>query len=153
MSENKNIENTNKISRREALGTIGTVLATTAVVGLTSETAEAQTQGFSCVPDKYKVFIVSADPQLRNYNAKIILIDSVNSKRATLTFMREGVAIPTNSIGFGQTTAEIYFSASRYAELRDFLRYEKPIRVDMGGLDFHANIYSGESELIGDLDI
>jgi hypothetical protein len=149
----KMTEETNKISRREALGTLGTVLAATAVVGLVSETAQAQVQGFFCVPDKYKVYIASGDPQIRNYNAKIVLIDSVNSKRAILTFMKDGVAIPTNSIGFGQTTAEIYFAADRYADLRDFLRYEKPVRVDMSGGDFHVNIYSGESELIGDLDI
>ncbi len=153
MSENNKIENTNKISRRDALGTLGTVLAATAVVGLASNTAEAQAQGFSCVPDKYRVFISSADPQIRNWDARIILSDSVSSKRVTLTFIRQGIVVPTNTISFGQTSAEIFFPANRFAEIRDFLRFEKPIRIDMGGADFHANIYSGESELIGEYDI
>ncbi len=56
-------ENKNKLSRREALGTLGTVLAATAVVGLGSETAQAQAASFEFVVTKYRAYIYSSFSQ------------------------------------------------------------------------------------------
>jgi hypothetical protein len=143
-------EETNKISRREALGTLGTVLAATAVVGLVSETAQAQAQSFEIGVDRYVVLVLAAP--LSSSDARIRLQESATGKYCTLYFMKAGQAIPTNTVAADLLSAKVYFPQSRYMEIRDFLRYEKPVIINVSS-NGTASIENGVYELVGDLDI
>jgi hypothetical protein len=148
MSENKNIENSNGISRREALGTIGTALAATAVIGLANQTAQAQNITFQFVVDSYRAYLHSA-PQY-NWESRIYLFGE--GKSAGILFMKDEIAIPANTIATNQLSANVYFPKSRFAEIRDFLRYEKPVRLTVVSNGI-ATLGNDDNELIGDLDI
>jgi hypothetical protein len=147
--KNNMSEETNKISRREALGTLGTVLAATAVVGLVSETAQAQAQAFDMGVDKYVVLIYSSP--LSTQDSRIKLTEATG-KFCNLYFMKAGQAIPTNTIAADLLSAKVYFPQSRYMEIRDFLRYEKPVIINVSS-NGTASIENGVYELVGDLDI
>jgi hypothetical protein len=142
MSEDKN-----KISRREALGTLGTVLAATAVGGLVSETAQAQAASFEFVVTKYRAYIYSAFSQ-----ESLILMQDGTGKQALLNFRKDGVALPANSLSANQLVAQAHFPLSRFDEIRDFLRYEKPVRFVLTSTGI-ASISNDSDELIGDFDI
>ncbi len=143
-------EETNKLTRREALGTLGTVLAATAVVGLASEKAQAQAQAFEIAVDNYVVLVLSA-PASTN-DSIIRLRETATAKYCTFYFKKAGQAIPVNTISADLTNAKVYFPQSRYMEIRDFLRYEKPILINVSPSGT-ATLENGESELIGDYDI
>jgi hypothetical protein len=139
-------ENTNKISRREALGTLGTVLAATAVVGLVSETGKAQAANFEFVVTKYRAYIYSAF-----WQESLILIQDGTGKQALLNFRKDSQALSPNSLS-SQSVAQVYFPLSRFNEIRDFLRYEKPVRFSLTSTGI-ASLSNDSDELIGDLDI
>lgn len=144
-------ENSNKLSRREALGTLGKVLAATAVVGLAKQNAEAQTQILDFTVEKYRAFKYSA-PQY-NWEARIILYDLSQSKSCSLFFMKEGQTIPPNTVAANLLSANVYFPRNCFQEIRDFLRYEKPVRITVVGSNGIATLSNEEYELVGDLDI
>jgi hypothetical protein len=145
-------EKTNKITRREALGTLGTVLAATAVVGLVVETANAQVaQVFDLSVEKYVIYLNSA-PQY-NWESRIYLYDATLSKSCIVYFMKDGQAIPANTVAANLMSAAVYFPKNRYTEIIDFLRREKPITMKVVGSNGIATLANGEYELVGDLDI
>jgi hypothetical protein len=142
-------ENNEKLTRREALGTFGTVLAATAVVGLASQTANAQTTTLDFVVANYRAYLHSA-PQY-NWESRIYLGDGI-SRTCVLYFMKDGQTIPANTIAVNLLSANVYFPRTRFAEIRDFLRYEKPLRITVVSNGI-ATLGNDENELIGDLDI
>jgi hypothetical protein len=144
-------EETNKITRREALGTLGTVLAATAVVGLVSETAQAQAQvqTFDMSVEKYAISIYSAATFLTDARIKLT---ETTGKSCNVLFMKVGQAIPANTIAADSLSAKIHFPQSRFTEICDFLRYEKPIFLFVNSTGV-ATLGNSEYELVGDLDI
>jgi hypothetical protein len=147
-------EETNKISRRTALGTIGTVLAATAVVGLASETAQAQAQqGINFVVDRYQIYIRWSS--LSNNDSTIDLLAVFENgfrKVVTITFMKDGVAIPANTVAADFNSAKVYMPAKRFHEISEFLRHEKPVRILVATTGI-ATLMNDLYELPGDLDI
>lgn len=146
MSENKKT-----LSRREAIGSLGTVLATAAVVGIATGSADAQTQIFDLTVDKYRALIYSA-PQY-SWESRIILYDVSQSKSCSLFFMKDGQTIPPNTVAANLISANVYYPRARFVEIRDFLRYEKPVRITVVGSNGIASLSNDEYELVGDLDI
>lgn len=142
-------ENSEKLTRREALGTLGTVIATTAVIGIASQTAQAQNITLDFVITSYRAYLHSA-PQY-TWDSRIALGDGI-SKLCNLYFMKDGQTIPANTIGSNQLSANVYFPRSRFEEIRDFLRYEKPVRITVVSNGI-ATFSNDDAELIGDLDI
>lgn len=140
-------ETTNKLSRREALGTLGTVLAVTAAIGLASETAQAQAASFEFVVTKYRAYIYSSFSQ-----EALIMLQDGTGKQALLNFRKDGVALPANSLSANQLVAQVHYSLSRFDQLRDFLRYEKPVRFVLTSAGV-VSLGNDADELIGDLDI
>ena len=115
-------ENTNKMSRRAALGTFGTVLATTAIIGAAGKTAQAQAANFEFEIARYRVYIYSAFTQ----EALIMLRDDTN-RQAMLNFRKDGQTLPANSLLSNQLVAQVFYPMSRFEPIRDFLRYSKPV--------------------------
>lgn len=147
MSEN----NQNKISRRDALGTIGAVVASAAVVGLVSKTVQAQSTSISFVIDTYQSYIRSSTQY--NYDSFMFLYDTIKTRWVALYFMKEGQVIPANTVADDFQTAKVYFPNSKFAEIRDFLRYEKPARITVVKSNGIATLHNEEYELVGDLDV
>jgi hypothetical protein len=145
------LQNTNKLTRREVLGTLGTVLATTAVVGLVSETAQAQVQSISFVIDTYQAYIRSSIQY--NYDSFIFAYDTVKTRNVALFFMKDGQAIPANTVSDDLQIAKVYFPRNHFQEIKDFLRYEKPVRITVVKSNGIATLHNEDYELIGDLDI
>jgi hypothetical protein len=142
----------NKITRRDALGTLGTVLAATAVVGLVVETTNAQAaQVFDLSVEKYVIYLNSA-PQY-NWESRIYLYDATLSKSCIVYFMKDGQVIPANTVAANLMSAAVYFPKIRYAEIIDFLRHEKPITMKVVGSNGIATLANSDYELVGDLDI
>jgi hypothetical protein len=144
-------KNTNKLTRREALGTLGTVLAATAVVGLTSRTAHAQVQSISFVIDTYQAYIRSSTQY--NYDSFIFAYDTVKTRNIALYFMKDGQTIPANTVSDDLQTAKVYFPRNRFQEVKDFLRYEKPVRITVVKSNGIATLHNEDYELVGDSDI
>jgi hypothetical protein len=144
-------ETAEKFTRREALGTIGKVVAASAV-GMTvmSNTAAAQTTNLEFVVETYHLWMYSY-PQY-GHESLMFIYSAGNRQYCQLYFMKDGVSIPANTIAADGMSGRVYFPRSRFAEIRDLLRYEKPVRivVTTGGV---ASLSTYEQEAVGDHDI
>ena len=138
-------------SRREALATLGKTAAAAVVVTAASREIHAQPSTLSFVIDSYKAYHNSA-PQY-SYECRMFLYSQGLSQYCVLIFMKEGQAIPANTVAVGGNSASVYFPYSRLAEIREFIRNEKPLRITVVGSNGIATLMNEDYELVGDADI
>lgn len=145
-------EDSTRYTRRAALGTIGKAAAAS-VIGLAvmSKTAQAQALNLDFAVESYRVFTYSA-PQY-NYESRIFLYNYAVGANCYLYFMKDGQTIPTNTVAANGLSANVYFPRNRFADIRDFLRYEKPVRITVVASNGIATLSNDHNELIGDHDI
>lgn len=144
-------ENIGKLTRREALGTFGTVLAASAVVGLASKNVQAQVQSLNFTVEKYQIHFRSAAQY--SFDSFIFLYDTSYTKNVAVYFMKEGQTIPVNTVADDLQTAKVYFGRNMFQEVCNFLRHEKPVRITVVKTNGIATLYNEGYELVGDLDI
>lgn len=140
-------------SRRDALDLIGKGVIASALAGTflsNAQTTEAKAYlTLDFVVKDYRVYIHSA-PQY-SWTSRMYL-RSANGKSCTIYFMKDGQTIPGNSVSSNGISGKIYFPHNRYEEIREFLRYEKPVRLTLVGSNGIATLSNDSYELVGDLD-
>lgn len=149
-------EKKNQFTRRQALGAMGKVAAGTVIgtavlnTDILAETdARSTTLNFTAA--RYVAYLHSA-PQY-SWESRIFLYSNPFKFSCVLMFMKEGQTIPANTVSPDGVSATVYFPRNRYEEIRDFLRYEKPVTVTVVGTNGIATISNGEYELVGDHDM
>ena len=147
MSE-KNIE---KFNRRDALATIGKTAAAAVLATVAAPKIEAQSTTLSFVIDTYRVYYHSA-PQY-DWEVRIYLYSAGLSQQCNLYFMKEGEAIPANTVAASGNSASVYFRSGRLADIRELLRNERPLRVTVVGSNGIATLSNDDYELVGDADV
>ena len=140
-----------KLTRREALTTLGTATAAAVIVSATAKSMHAQSSVLSFVVDTYRAYYYSA-PQY-SYECRIFLYNAGLSQYCTLIFMKDGQTIPANTVAAGGNSASVHYPHFRLAEIREFLRNERPLRVSVNGGNGIATLSNEEYELIGDADV
>ena len=82
---------------------------------------------------KYRIYYQSA-PQY-NWQARVTLYNDNETPVGELHFKKEGVPIPANSFHFYPrsdiSSPTLYFPASKFEELMNILRYEKPLFITL----------------------
>lgn len=137
-----------KINRREALSTFGKATAVALAVSTSTEVF-AQSTTLSFVIETYRAYVHSA-PQY-NWETRIYLYGA--SQTCVLFFMKEGQAIPANTVAANGLSANVHFPNTRLAEIREFIRNERPIRITVVGSNGIATLSNEDYELVGDADI
>ncbi len=147
-----------ELTRRQALSTMGKAAAATVIgaAALNTEAlaisdTESRVTTISFVVGSYTAYLHSA-PQY-SWESRIIMFSNPMKFTYDVLFIKEGRAIPANTVDASGVYAKVHFPASRFMEVRDFLRYEKPVRVTLVGTNGIATISTNEYELIGDHDI
>ncbi len=143
-----------KYTRRDVINLLGKG-AVASVVGASLlgnagniEAKAIQTLDF--VIKDYRVYIHSA-PQY-SWSSRIYLRSS-KGKSCTIYFMKEGQNLPPNQVSSTGNSGKIYFSENKYSEIRDFLRYEKPVRLTVVGTNGIATLSNDNYEAVGDYDV
>jgi hypothetical protein len=140
-----------KITRRDALTALGTAAAAGVLMTATSREVHAQASTLSFIVDTYRAYYHSA-PQY-SWEARIILYSADHAQQCVLYFMKEGQAMPANTVSAGGNSANVYFAHSRLGEIREFLRNERPVRVTIAVSNGIATLSNEDYELVGDADI
>jgi hypothetical protein len=144
-------KNSEKYTRREALGTIGQVVAASAIgLAVMSQTAQAQSLNLDFVVAYHRTYLHSYAQY--SWESRIFLYSGTGATCA-LHFIKDGVTIPANSVSSNGLLAYVYFPRHRFAEVRDFLRYEKPVRITVVASNGVATLGNEYDELVGDYDI
>ena len=141
-----------KLSRRDALATLGKTAAAAAVLATAAaRNVQAQSATLSFVIDTYRVYYHSA-PQY-DWEVRIYLYSPGMSQQCYLYFMKEGEAIPANTVAANGNSASVYFRSGRLADIRELLRNERPLRVTVNGTNGIATLSNEDYELVGDADL
>jgi hypothetical protein len=143
--------NDEKPNRRQMLTALGGAAAAAAIVVSATGKAHAQSLTLSFVVDRYRAYYHSA-PQY-NWEARIYLYSVGPDQSCVLYFMKEGEAIPANTVSANGNSANVYFRNGRLAEVREFLRNERPVRIGVAGSNGIATLSNDEFEFVGDGDI
>ena len=144
-------EEKKKLNRREALTALGTATAAAVIVSATAKNVHAQSSTLSFVIDSYKAYH-NAAPQY-SYECRIFLYSAGFAQTCVLVFMKEGQTIPANTVAVGGNSANVYFPYSRLAEIREFIRNERPLRIAVVGSNGIATLVNEDYELVGDADL
>lgn len=149
-------ENNNKkkdISRRDALGLIGKGVAAAAVTGVvlnSTKNVRAQSANtLDFVVDNYRSFMRSSNS---DWASQIIVRSPDNLQQCSIFFIKAGENIPANTVSVDGNNGVVYFPAGRTSEIRDFLRYERPIRITVVGSSGIATLSNDKDEDPGDHD-
>lgn len=151
MEANVMSENIEKLNRREALTKLGKAAAAAAVISAAGSEVLGQSSTLSFVVDTYRAYYYSA-PQY-SYEARIFLYSPGLTQNCVLVFMKEGQTIPANTVAASGLSANVYFANTRLAEIREFLRNERPVRVTVVGSNGIATLSNEDYELVGDGDV
>lgn len=139
-----------KPNRREMLTALGGAAVAAAVVVSATGTAQAQAATLSFVVDRYKAYYYSA-PQY-GWEARIYLYSTGLDQSCVLYFMKDGETIPANTVAASGNSANVYFGSNRLADIREFLRNERPVRIGVMGSNGIATLSNDEYEFVGDSD-
>ena len=144
-------ENTEKYTRREALGSLGKVVAASAIgLAVMNKNVQAQSLNLDFVVANYRTYLTSSTQYI--WESRIFLYSGAGATCA-IHFIKDGGAVPANSVSSNGLLAYVYFPRYRFAEIRDFLRYEKPVRITVVASNGIATLGNEYDELIGDYDI
>lgn len=140
-------------NRRDAVGIIGKTVAAAAVAGTvisTTETVNAQ----SSVNLDFKIKFYRSYLQTGYaWASRIIVMDETRTYQCTIFFMKDENNIPPNTVAADGLYGELYYPYSRMAELRDFFRYERPIRLTIVAGNGIGTISNELDEKPGDHDL
>lgn len=139
----------NDLNRREALASLGKVVAAAAVVSVASTEAFAQSS-LTFLVATYRAYHQSA-PQY-SWETRIYLYNEGASQYVILHFMKDGQTIPANTINANGLSGSVYFPATRMAEIRELLRNEKRLRLTIATNGI-ATLFNETYEPIGDADL
>ena len=117
----------------------------------TSREVHAQSSTLSFLVDTYRAYYHSA-PQY-SWETRIYLYSADHAQYCVHFFMKDGQTIPANTVSATGNSASVYFAHSRLAEIREFLRNERPVRVTIVGSNGIATLSNEDYELVGDGDI
>ncbi|NOT49099.1 MAG: hypothetical protein HOP17_15270 [Acidobacteria bacterium] len=145
------LEKSKEMNRREALTKFGAVAAATVVASAAGGEVLAQSSTLTFVVETYRAYYYSA-PQY-SWENRIFLYTAGNSQSCVFYFMKEGQAIPANTVAANGLSANVYFPNGRLAEIREFLRNERPVRITVVGSNGIATLSNEDYELIGDADV
>lgn len=152
---NKEKENKNDVSRRKALGLLGKGLTAAAVTGVvlnSNKNVSAQsTNTLDFVIQDYRAFVQSA-PQFA-WTTQIIVRSPDFNQQCTIRFMKDEQNIPANTVSVDGNSGVLHYPKSRLAEIRDFLRYERPVRLTIVGSNGIATLSNDADEKPGDHDL
>ncbi len=143
-----------KISRRDAAGLIGKGVAAAAVAGVvlgTTKKASAQSgTNLEFVIKDYRAYVQSA-PQF-GWTTQIIVRNSEFTKQCTIYFWKDEANVPANTVAPDGLSGALYYPNSRLAEIRDFLRYERPVRLTIVASNGIGTLGNDKDENPGDHD-
>jgi hypothetical protein len=143
--------NTGKLDRREVLATLGKATAAAVLVTAVGREVHAQSSTLSFVIETHRAYYYAA-PQYNN-ECRIFLYNAGLSQSCTLIFMKDGQTLPANTVAVGGNSASVHYPHFRLAEIREFLRNERPLRVTVNGTNGIATLSNEDYELVGDADI
>ena len=151
--ENTNKENITEINRREALGLIGKGVAAAAVTGVvlnaTKDTSAQSANVLDFVIKDYRSFMRSSNSF---WTSQIIVRSPDFNQQCSILFVKDGETIPMNTVSADGNNGMVHFPTSQTAEIREFLRYERPIRITVVGSNGIATISNDQDENPGDHD-
>ena len=82
-----------------------------------------------------------------NYEAKIYCYKD-NQTVGYIHFLKDGDTIPENSVVGAYM--HIYYSISRFNDIANILRYEKPLKIAVNTSTKYGSIYTGSIEEVGE---
>jgi len=149
----ENNESNDKYTRRDALGLIGKGVAAVAVTGVVlSSTKDVSAQSASILDfeiNNYRSFMRSSNSI---WTSQIIVRSPDNLQQCSVFFIKEGETLPANTVSADGNNGAVHFPTSQTAEIREFLRYERPIRITVVGSNGIATISNDKDENPGDHD-
>jgi len=141
-------------TRRDAVGMIGKGVAAAAVAGTVLSTAKTTNAQSASVLDfvvkTYRAYMPSA-PQY-GWTAQIIIQDETRSLQCSVLFWKDEDNIPANTVEADGVSGKLYYPASRLSDIRDFLRYERPVRLTIVGGNGIGTLSNDLDENPGDHD-
>ncbi|NNE68047.1 MAG: hypothetical protein HKN33_15905 [Pyrinomonadaceae bacterium] len=142
-------------TRRDAVGLIGKGVAAAAVTSAVLGTAkEVKAQGavnLEFVIKDYRAYMQSA-PQFQ-WTTQIIVRSGDFTKQCTLYFWKDEANLPANTVAADGLSGAMYYPESRLAEIRDFMRYERPIRLTIVAGNGIGTLANDADEKPGDHDL
>ena len=138
------------MNRREALTKLGMAAAAAVVVTAAGNNVQAQTANLTFLIATYRAYHQSA-PQY-SWETRIYVYNEGVSQYGQLFFMKEGQALPANTISANGLSGNIYYPISRLSEIRELLRNEKRLRLTLATNGI-ATISNETYEPIGDADL
>lgn len=145
----------NEYTRRDALGLIGKGVAAAAVTGVvlngTKKASAQSTTNLDFVIKDYRAYLQSA-PQFA-WASRIIVGDETFTQQCTIFFMKDEQNVPSNTVSADGNSGELYYPYSRMAEIREFMRNERPIRLTIVAGNGIGTLSNDKDERPGDHDL
>ena len=137
------------------MGMIGKSVAAAGVTGAVlsgaNEVSAQTATNLDFVVKDYRAYMQSA-PQFQ-WTTQIIVRSGDFTKQCTLYFWKDEANLPANSVAADGLSGAMYYPESRLAEIRDFMRYERPIRLTIVGGNGIGTLANESDERPGDHDL